>query len=113
MYYDRNLNAVTSDTAFEFTSGGNATATLSSSDADRLGLEFSQMYCQHPQPATGSCAMTCMSAPCYRVAKVGNYSYGRLNVVIAGTKAGPDAVTVAPPTNGIPFPPSSISGIVH
>jgi hypothetical protein len=72
-----------------------AKVATTSGDKDRLGMLFSQQYCQEAPPAAAqTCSNVCMWSPCYVrtiIGAFGAYSFASV-VVTAGSKAGGDLV---------------------
>ena len=105
-YTDRNYNRLSSLATFDVTAlYGNVTADflVTPGLVDSLGMAFTQQYCDAAPPAAPTaCYGTCRSSPCYRVPRVGSYSYGNLAaVLITGGTAGTDTVWSTATLEGI------------
>ncbi len=81
---DRNFNQLVNSATFTVqTVLGDASSGFlfnPGAPGDNLGMSFSLQHCDTPA-GNGSCSNTCQDAPCYTVAKVGNFGYGRQGVV--------------------------------
>ena len=81
---------------------------------DNLGMTFVQQYCaQKPETNPTSCAATCQTAPCYRVARVTAFQYGAVGITdITGIALGMDEVRGSVDINGV-ISEHFVGGMVH
>ncbi len=70
---------------------------------DNLGMAFTQQFCDAAPPAVPTaCYGTCRTSPCYRVTRLGGFSYGNLaTALITGVETGDDFVRATATLNGI------------
>jgi hypothetical protein len=117
IFSDENFNPTTPAGTYQVSSVHNAVAVkfvTPPPTLDNLGMTFVQQYCdQKPPTAPTSCAATCQTAPCYRVARVTSFQYGAVGIVdITAAVLGMDEVKGSVDINGV-ISEHLVGGVVH